>query len=140
MTLSIIILSYNTKDLFKNCLKSVFKNLKDFDFEVIVVDNDSHDGSPEMVENEFKKVKLIRNKENVGFGSGNNVGAKQAKGKYLLFLNSDTEVLDNGFLKMTKYLDSHSKAGVLGGKMQNSDGSPQSSAGYFFNVFNTIFM
>ena len=90
--ISIIILSYNTQELLKNCLNSLFLHTQDV--EVIVVDNDSKDGSAAMVKKEFPKVVLVENKENVGFSKGCNIGAAQAKGEHLLFLNSDTEFVD----------------------------------------------
>jgi GT2 family glycosyltransferase len=90
LTLSIIILSWNTKDLTRNCLRSIFGGERDLDFEVIVVDNASQDGSAEMIEQEFPQVKLIKNKENIGFARGNNQGFQAGRGEYVLFLNSDT--------------------------------------------------
>jgi len=90
LDLSIVILSWNTLNLTRNCLRSVFANTKDIDCEVIVVENGSSDGSPEMVEREFPQVKLIKNSENLGFTKGNNQGFKESGGDYILFLNSDT--------------------------------------------------
>ena len=90
MELSIVILSWNTLNLTRNCLRSVFANTKDIDCEVIVVENGSSDGSPEMVEREFPQAKLIKNSENLGFTKGNNQGFKESGGDYILFLNSDT--------------------------------------------------
>ncbi|MBI4837016.1 MAG: glycosyltransferase [Candidatus Portnoybacteria bacterium] len=90
MDLSIVILSWNTKALTRNCLRSIFDNVKDIAFETIVVDNDSSDGSADMVAREFPQIKLIRNSENLGFTKGNNQGFKESEGEYILFLNSDT--------------------------------------------------
>jgi hypothetical protein len=90
LTLSIIILSWNTHDLTRNCLRSIFDNVRDVALEVIVVDNGSSDGSAEMIEKEFPQVKLIKNSENLGFTKGNNQGFKASRGEYALFLNSDT--------------------------------------------------
>ena len=90
MDLSIVVLSWNTKDLTKQCLKSIYDNVKDVAFETIVVDNGSSDGSAEMVAREFPQVKLVRNSENLGFTKGNNRGFKESGGEYVLFLNSDT--------------------------------------------------
>jgi len=95
MKISLIILSWNTKNLLKNCLNSV--SPKDV-FEIIVVDNNSSDGSQEMVEKSFPKVKLIRNKKNAGFARGNNQGIKRAEGDLIMILNSDT-VISKGSLK-----------------------------------------
>lgn len=83
MDVSIIIVNYNTKDLTCNCLKSVFEQTEDIDFEVIVSDNGSTDGSVEMIKTEFPQVVLIENRVNLGFGAANNRGLKLAKGKYI---------------------------------------------------------
>lgn len=111
-----------------------------FLYEVILVDNASSDGSVGMIKQEFKKIKVIENKENVGFAKGCNIGAKNAKGEYLLFLNSDTQVLDKGFLSMVKFLEENPKVAILGGKLHNADGSIQRSCGKFYNLFNLIIM
>lgn len=95
MDVSIIIVNYNTKELTKNCLKSVYEQTKDLNFEIFLVDNASSDGSQEMIKNEFPNVILIENKENLGFGRANNLGMEIAKGKYIFLLNSDTILLNN---------------------------------------------
>lgn len=95
MNVSVIIVNYNTKELTKNCLASIFEKTKNIDFEVIVSDNGSTDGSIEMIKSDFPQVVLIENNVNLGFGKANNIAAKIAKGKYLLFLNSDTILLNN---------------------------------------------
>ena len=145
--LSIVTLSYNTKDLTLECLKSVAahykKELEEKDFEIIIVDNASSDGSISAIFNLQKEVpnlKLIQNKENVGFARGCNIGAKAAKGKYVLFLNSDTEASDGGFLQMVEFLDKNPKVAIVGGKLYNADGSAQPSAGKFYNLFNLAIM
>ena len=89
MDVSIIIVNYNTCALTRNCLKSVFEQTKDIEFEVIVSDNNSNDGSIEMIKQEFPQVILIENNANLGFGAANNRGLKLAKGKYIFYLNSD---------------------------------------------------
>lgn len=131
---SIIILSYNTRDLLKKCLESIFNNLKDLGIEIIVVDNASSDGSVQMVKNDFKKVNLIESKKNLGFSAGNNLGVKQAKGKFLLFLNSDIEILDNKLIKMVEFLNTNPRMGVVGGRLENPDGSLQKSYGSFYSL------
>jgi len=95
MKISLIVLSWNTKNLLRDCLKSI--NLKDV-FEIIVVDNNSSDGSWEMVKKEFPNVKLIKNRKNLGFAKGNNQGIKKAKGNLIMILNSDT-IISKGSLK-----------------------------------------
>jgi GT2 family glycosyltransferase len=140
--LSIVILSYNTKNLTLNCLKSILDRYKDSSsFEIIVVDNNSTDGSPQVVDNlktKISNLKLIKNKANFGFSKGNNIGVKEAKGSYILFLNSDTEIKDLGFFDMVSFLESNPNIGILGGKLLNTDGSIQPSSGKFYNLFNVI--
>ena len=93
MDLSIIIVNYKTEELTTNCLASVYEShLQEIDFEVIVVDNASCDGSIEAVERKFPQVSIIKNKENLGFSKANNIGIHKAKGDYILLLNSDTIV------------------------------------------------
>lgn len=111
--LSIIILSYNTRRLLEDCLKSVFSSeTSPYRVEVIVVDNASKDGSPKMVKLEFPKANLILSQKNLGFSGGNNLGLKKAKGKYILFLNSDTIVKSYAFKRMIKFMDQSPDAGA----------------------------
>ena len=144
MTLSICILSYNTKGLTLKCLDSLislYKKEIDRDlFEIIVVDNASTDGSVLHIKKNFPKVVLFENKENYGFSKGQNIAAKIARGTYLFFLNSDTQVIDNNLLGMVSYFESHKKVGVLGAKLCNPNGSVQLSAGKFYTLFNCIIM
>lgn len=122
--LSVIIVNYNTKDLLADCLHSVFAAAAPKNgLEVIVVDNNSSDGSPEMVAKGFKQVKLVRNKANLGFARANNEGYKVAKGKYLLFLNSDTVVKRYSLVKPLKFLKNHPKVGAITIKLVTADGA-----------------
>ncbi|MEK7060665.1 MAG: glycosyltransferase family 2 protein [Patescibacteria group bacterium] len=110
---SIIILSYNTKDLLRTCLKTVFSSvLDDYRMEVIVCDNASSDGSVEMVVREFPRVVTIQHDKNLGFAAGNNTGIKNAKGRYILLLNSDTELSSNTCATMILYMDTHTDIGA----------------------------
>ena len=93
MDVSIIIVNYNTKELTLQCLNSIFKQTIKIEYEIIVVDNASVDGSQKIIKEYYPKVILIENKENFGFGIANNIGAKYAQGKYLFFLNSDNITL-----------------------------------------------
>jgi GT2 family glycosyltransferase len=141
MTLSIIILSYNTKDLTISCINSIValykQELDNNQFEIIVVDNASTDDSvAETLKLKTENLKIIENKENLGFSKGCNLGAKNANGEYLLFLNSDTEIKDQGFLKMVEYLKKNEQIGILGGALKNEDGTSQPSAGKFYNLLN----
>ncbi|HRN69545.1 MAG TPA: glycosyltransferase family 2 protein [Candidatus Woesebacteria bacterium] len=134
MKVSIIILSYNTGDLLKNCLTSLYSHLKTPSFEVIVVDNASSDSSVGMIKTYFKHVTIIENKENVGFAKGCNIGAKHASGEYLLFLNSDTEIHDPNALTNLLSLMKEEKVAVAGGLMLNEDKSFQRSFGEFYTL------
>lgn len=146
-TLSIVILNYNTKDLTLQCIKSIQDNykkqLESGEFEIIIVDNNSTDDSVFSIKKKvlsIENIKFLENKENVGFSRGNNIGAKEARGKYLLFLNSDTEVLDNGLLGMIDFLEKNERIGILGAKLKNIDGSNQPSCGKFYNLVNIALM
>ena len=120
--LSIIILQYNTKDLLANCLNSLKTVKNELSFEVIVVDNGSTDGSIEAVKNKFGWVKLVENGENLGFAAGNNRAKPYARGKYILFLNSDT-LMEKGTLKATvEYLKANKDAGALTCKLVLANG------------------
>jgi GT2 family glycosyltransferase len=127
MNVSIIIVSYNTQALLKQCLASVFEKTQDIKFEVIVVDNASHDGSPQMVREEFPNVTLIESPANLGFGRANNLGAQAAKGKYLFLLNPDTIVLNNAVKILAEFLDNNPKAGICGGNLFDADKKPAPS-------------
>lgn len=135
MDLSIIIVSYNTQQLLDDCLSSVFKSLKTskLKFEVIVVDNNSSDGTREMLQKKFPQVRTVFNQENLGFGRANNQGIRIAKGNYVLFLNSDTVVLNNALDKLWRFAKQHPKA-FIGPKLLNLDRSSQSSCGPFFSL------
>ena len=131
--ISIVIVSTNIKDLLKECLESVSAALKGINGEVIVVDNASSDGTPDMVAKEFSWVKLIRKKENHGFGENNNFGMRVARGEYVLLLNSDTKITDRKIFKeMIGWMDAHPKVGVASCALLNPDEKTyQGSGGYF---------
>jgi hypothetical protein len=129
--LSIIIPSYNTKELLEQCLASVYRQTKRVSFEVIVVDNGSRDGSPALVKQAFPQAKLVKVKENLGFGKANNLGAAKAEGDWLLFLNSDTQIIFGAIDKLADRIRNSGNMMVWGPKLLNRDGSLQPSAGYF---------
>lgn len=105
MDVSVIIVSYNTRELTIACINSVYNYTKDVLFEIIMVDNNSHDESVEAIGHLFPNVKLIPLPENVGFGSANNIGAKEATGKYLFLLNSDTELISNTIKHFFEFME-----------------------------------
>lgn len=121
MKLSIIIVSYNTKQLLADCIKSIEKNLYNFSYEIVVVDNNSADGSTDMVKFEYSHVKLIANNYNAGFAKANNQGLELCSGDYILLLNSDTIVLKNAISTLIDFMDSHIDTAICGPKLLNSD-------------------
>ncbi|MFQ5648886.1 MAG: glycosyltransferase [bacterium] len=123
--LSIIIVNYNVKEFLEQALISVQKALSQISAEVIVVDNASRDGSQTLVRERFPEVKLIANRENLGFAKSSNQGVKAARGKYLLLLNPDTIVQEDTFVKLLEFFEGNPDAGMVGCKILNPDGSLQ---------------
>jgi GT2 family glycosyltransferase len=132
--LSIIIVNWKVRDLLRDCLHSLFSDSPGADFEIIVVDNNSDDGSTEMVEREFPKVRLISNRANVGFGAACNQGIRVAQGGYLLILNPDTLVEPKSLLNAVEFMESHPKVGIGGCYLYYPDGRSQTS----FYRFTTL--
>lgn len=124
--LSICIVSFNTRDLLRDCLGSIRESRQrsGLGVEVIVSDNASTDGSPEMVAAEFPEARLIRNHENLLFARGSNVAAAGATGRYVLFLNSDTIVDCAELAKMVRFLDGRPEAAICGPRLVDADGAP----------------
>ncbi len=139
MLLSIIIVSYNTETILENCLRSIFEKIKSVNFELIIVDNNSSDNSVRKTKKLFPKVKIIENKENVGFGIANNQAAKKAKGKYLLFLNSDTEVLSDNFKQTIEWIYNFKQEAIIGCQIFNKNKTIQPSAGFFPSLKNLFY-
>lgn len=143
MKLSIVIVNYNVEYFLEQCLYSVYNALKTVEAEVFVVDNNSFDGSCEMVKQKFPQVILIENKINLGFSKANNQAMRLAKGEYILLLNPDTVVEEPTFEKTVKFMDSHPNAGGLGVYMIDGKGNflPESKRGLptpwvaFYKIF-----
>lgn len=131
MQLSIIIVNYNVKHFLALCLKSVAAAVKNIDAEIIVIDNNSTDGSVEMLQQQTSDLKIILNKQNTGFAVANNQGIKVAKGKYLLLLNPDTVVAEDTFEKCIAFMETQPNAGALGVYMIDGKGNflPESKRG-----------
>ncbi len=127
LDLSVIIVSYNTRDVTLECLRRLRDGLGGIAAEVIVVDNASHDGSPEQIRDQFGDVQLIASQRNLGFGSANNIAMQRAKGRYVLLLNSDAYVEQAAIGALKGYLEAHDNAGVVGPKLLNADGTLQRS-------------
>ncbi len=129
LDLSIIIVSYNTKDFLRKCLESLQKNLsKKLKVEIIVVDNNSSDDSTDMVKEKFPDVMLIANKENLGFSKANNLGIEKSAGKYVLFLNPDTEVPQNTVEELLNFMDGHQDCAASTGKVVMPNGELDDAA------------
>lgn len=135
MDLSIIIPTYNTKDLLDRCLQSIYESLKDvrFSWEVIVVDNASSDGTSTLLKNKYTRVKKIFNTSNVGYGKANNQGIKVSEGTTMLLLNTDIVVVGDSIKKLYEFSLEHPLS-FIGGKLLNEDMTPQSSCGPMVNL------
>ena len=127
MNLSIIIVNWNTREMLSECLKSIYARPPSGEFEVWVVDNASADGSSAMVRERYPQVKLIENPSNSGFAYANNLALRQASGRYLLLLNSDTFVKPNALEALRQFMEDHPEAGACGSRLLNPDGSLQVS-------------
>ncbi len=125
MDLSVVLVSYNTRDLLEQALRTVLDAAAGLRVEVFVVDNASRDGSAELVEEKFPQVRLIRSPRNVGFAAGNNLAFRQVQGRYVLLLNTDTVVRQDTLRCLVDFLDAHPEAGAAGCKILNPDGSLQ---------------
>ncbi|MCK4325603.1 glycosyltransferase family 2 protein [bacterium] len=125
MELSIIIPNWNTKSLLDKCLESIFEHTIEVHFEVIVIDDCSSDGSPDMVREKYPEVILLENSKNLWFTKTSNLGIRKSQGKYLLLLNSDTVIHSNAFKIMVSFLDENPEAGAIGPRILNPDGSDQ---------------
>jgi GT2 family glycosyltransferase len=138
MDLSIIIVSYNTRNILRDCLLSVIKETHTITYEIIVVDNNSHDGSVAMLMQDFPHIKVIANTENAGFARANNQGIKLAKGKYILLLNSDTLVMENCLSKVFEFAQMTPQAGLIGCRVNNQDTSLQYSCWHQPSFFSEL--
>ncbi len=140
--LSIIIVNYNTKKLLLECLDSIQKCTTGLVYEVIIVDNASDDGSVVSIHKinhkRRNKIKVIANKHNLGFTGANNQGLKEAKGEFLLLLNSDTLILDNVLKNMVDWMRDNQKVGISSCSLSNKDGSYQPSGGWFPSILKVF--
>lgn len=128
LDLTITIVSWNTRELTRNCLRSLLTESVKRIAEVHVVDNDSKDGTVEMIRQNFPEVKLFANKENLGFARANNQSWNEANGRYWLLLNSDTIVKPPAIEKLIAFMDANLQAGMATAKLLNFDGTPQPCA------------
>jgi GT2 family glycosyltransferase len=144
LILSVVIVNLNTRDLTVGCIRSIQKEAKDLQFEVLLTDNGSNDGSVEA----FQKIKkeaywkdrftLILNDSNTGYAKANNQGIRKAKGKYILLLNNDTVVHKNALQELVDFAENTPDAGVIGSRLLNIDGTLQMSCYHFPTITNAI--
>lgn len=136
---SIIIVSFNTKEFLESCLRSLKKHTTGIDYEVIVVDNNSTDGSVEKIKDTNQNSKIIQNKKNLGFAKANNQGIKKSQGRYVLLLNQDTQFVENSLNKMGTWMDTHQEIGIVSCRLVNADKSTQATGGSF-PTFGRVFL
>lgn len=135
MDVSVIIVNYNTLELTKNTIESVFEKTKELKYEIILVDNASTDGSVDFFENNYKnKIIFIKNTENLGFGKANNRGIEIAKGKYVFLLNSDTLLINNAIKILFDFMEKTKECGICGGNLYDINLKPTNSC--FNSVLN----
>ncbi len=138
--ISIIILNYKSRSFTLNCIKSIkeadFNGLK---YEIIVVDNNSQDHIGELLNWQYPDVEFIANDRNLGMGAGNNIGIKQAQGKYIVIMNPDTIAFKDTFQKLYRYMESDKKAGIAGPKQYYPDKTVQASCYRWYNLLTPIY-
>ncbi len=135
---SIIIVSYNTREVLRECLHSVLKEVKGFAIEILVVDNASSDGSPEMIDAEFPEVHLLRSETNLGFGAANNLALAIARGRYFVLLNSDAFFTSGALGRAIRHMDETPDCALGGSRLVGRDGSAQPSSRCFHSVLNDV--
>ena len=135
MELSIIILNYQQANLIKYQLQKLYHYNFNFDSEIIVVDNNSQDNIEEIVKVNFPKVKLIKSDTNLGYPAGNNLGIKNAQGKYILILNPDIRIEQNTIKKMMEFMKNNENAGLVAPRLNNADQSIQDTCYRFPNLY-----
>jgi len=134
MELSIIIINYNTFALTHKCIETVYRFTKNIDFEIILVDNASTECDVEIFKQDFPNITLLKSAQNVGFAKGNNLGIQQAKGEYILLLNSDIELVENSIYSCVEFLKNNPKVGVVSPMLIYPDGRIQSVANKFPSI------
>jgi N-acetylglucosaminyl-diphospho-decaprenol L-rhamnosyltransferase len=137
MELSIVILNYRSKELTAHCVDTIRKSGKG-DYEIMIVDNKSEDDSAEFLHNAFPEIRVIANKKNLGYGAGNNIGIKQAKGDYVLILNPDVEIEYSAIQKMLSYIKNYPDVGIVGPQLIYPNGQIQDSYRKFPKFFDLI--
>src|SRR3989338_491804 len=138
IALSIIIVNFETPDYTLECIRSIFKNQPSSSFEVILIDNGSEDRSLDLIRSEFPEVVCIETGKNLGFARANNLGINNARGEFVLLLNSDTKILDNSLDRMLEYLFANPEAGAIGPRQLDGNGKLQLSWGGFPTLVSEV--
>lgn len=136
LDVSIVIVNWNTRDILHNCLQSVYEQSHEINFDVIVVDNASKDGSAEMVKRDFPQTILIENSENRGFAAANNQAIAISTGRYVLLLNSDTIILGDAIAEAIAFADDNPQVAAVGCRVLNPDGTLQPTCFMFPSILN----
>lgn len=137
--ISIIVISYNTRDLTLACLNSIYDQTKSVSFEVICLDNNSFDNSAQYIMEQFPDVMLIKSTYNCGFAKANNIAVKKSRGRYVLLLNPDTVVLENSIEKLLRFAKDNPKARIWGGKTLNADRTLNPTSSWRFMTLSSLF-
>ncbi|MBW2674472.1 MAG: glycosyltransferase family 2 protein [Deltaproteobacteria bacterium] len=138
MDITTVIVNWNTRDLLRDCLESVYKTVRGMTVEVIVVDNASQDGSVAMVREAFPGVDIIENSENRGFSAANNQALRVMRGRYALLLNTDAVLTEGAVHELFAFMEDHDEAAMAGGQLLNQDGSRQNSIANFPTLFSLL--
>ncbi|GAB6060103.1 glycosyltransferase family 2 protein [Desulfonatronum parangueonense] len=137
--ISVVIVSYNTRDILRQCLEALFAHASGLEMETFVVDNDSRDGSPDMVRQEFPGVTLLANTVNLGFAAANNQAFALARGEFILLLNPDAFVKEGAMAGVLDFMRRMPRCGICGGRIVDQDGGVRPSARRFPNVMAKFF-
>jgi len=135
---SIVIVSFNTRVVLRECLESIERESAGLQVEIVIVDNHSSDGSPEMIERDFPHVHLIRSKVNLGFGAANNAALESCHGRYIVLLNSDAFLCPDSLRLAVQHMDENPRAGLGGARLIGRDSSWQPSARMFPSIFSDL--
>lgn len=139
MDVSVILVSYNTKDLTLDCIKSVYEKTSGVDFDIYLVDNNSHDGTCDAVEKAYPNVKIIRNPDNKGFGAANNIAIQLSDAKYVFCLNTDTLLINNAIKILYDYMENNETVGACGGQLYDKDMQITCTVGNFPSILRIFF-
>jgi hypothetical protein len=136
--ITVVIVSYNTHDILRNCLDALYRNSREIDMEVIVVDNASHDGTPDMIRAEFPMVRLIVNSMNSGFAAANNQAYAVSSGRYIVLLNPDAYLRPSSLANGIAFMDRNPLCGLCGGKIISPEGRLEPSARRFPSALSKL--